>query len=504
MKCPGLNVLFAYLDGELAPEERSLTAAHLLKCPACRSLLDEWKVEDQQFREVLTEPSLPDSFVSEVRKEVEKIARKSVRSAGPEKSGAGKPGFKWMKRTTAVFVLLMLGVGITAWASPTFAEYLTSTFRDFGLLPGVVKKNEYRNGYSVTDKGYTLRVTEVLANTNEVYFIYQVEKDGKILDVRDISKDLHFLAIRPKLYDAQGKWINAGESHSPAKDWRSEMVGLKGFNQPKNSRITLVVKAKSIQGVQGNWELKIPLDLSKARVQKFKPGEQRVTPDGKFAFTLKEVSYTPTSAQIVAGVRLNGQEEARHKERRPELHFAYQIVDQSGKVISGTHHEEKWVMRYQVYPRVGGGGEYSFGALPKKPLYLLFDTVYLAELTDKTYEFIPGREQTLRLNRAAYTLKNARLGKSTASLPETPNHLLVDLTKTSVVENEDPLLIAKENLWLVYDESGKEYSGLVLNDNGRWVLEVPDLYRVPEKLKIRPYDVTVYKYQVKIPLPDQK
>jgi len=173
-------------------------------------------------------------------------------------------------------------------------------------------------------------------------------------------------------------------------------------------------------------------------------------------------------------------------------------------VISGTHHEEKWVMRYHVFPKGGGGEEYNFGPLPKKPLYLLFDAVYLAELTDKTYEFIPGREQTIRLNRAAYTLNNARLSKTTASLSKTPNHLLVDLTKTSVVENEDPLLIAKEDLWLVYDESGKEYSGMVINDNGRWVLEVPDLYRVPEKLKIRPYDVTVYKYQVKIPLPEQK
>jgi hypothetical protein len=96
-------------------------------------------------------------------------------------------------------------------------------------------------------------------------------------------------------------------------------------------------------------------------------------------------------------------------------------------------------------------------------------------------------------NRAAYTLKNTRLGKSTVTLPETPKHLLIDLTKTSVVENEAPLLIAKENLWLVYDESGKEYSGLVLNDNGRWVLEVPNLYRVPEKLRIRPFDVTAYK-----------
>ena len=61
MECPTKLVLLAYLDGELAEDERAAVAVHLMTCTGCSQWLERLQdLQERVRRHVLKEMGLSD------------------------------------------------------------------------------------------------------------------------------------------------------------------------------------------------------------------------------------------------------------------------------------------------------------------------------------------------------------------------------------------------------------------------------------------------------------
>jgi len=85
MRCRKIiSYLNAYADGELSEKKCCLVEAHLAKCDSCRRRLAEIRALDEQFRQALPVPPVPDGLTSRIMAGVRARQRtKDTRSTMP-------------------------------------------------------------------------------------------------------------------------------------------------------------------------------------------------------------------------------------------------------------------------------------------------------------------------------------------------------------------------------------------------------------------------------------
>ena len=78
--CESIDTLaMAYLDDELAGEERHELEAHLTECAACRAHLDGERIDQQLLRRALVAPPAPDLLRAKIGRALDAEDRAALR-----------------------------------------------------------------------------------------------------------------------------------------------------------------------------------------------------------------------------------------------------------------------------------------------------------------------------------------------------------------------------------------------------------------------------------------
>ena len=114
--CPGIEILSAHADEELAPDQRVVLDAHLASCLRCRAWLDEWRAAQQGLR-ALADESLGYDLSQVVRGRIESLPRPAAPLRARRRRGWGWFVPAGLGAAASVSLGLALGMALTVPAS---------------------------------------------------------------------------------------------------------------------------------------------------------------------------------------------------------------------------------------------------------------------------------------------------------------------------------------------------------------------------------------------------
>lgn len=527
MKCIDEELLFAYLDGECTVEENKKMDEHLSTCADCQALLEKGMQEITMLKDVWNDPSVPvpldHSFVENVRQEIEKETKHQRK-----KRREWKNGFKIIAASAAALVFL---IGIAAFTSSTFATvlqniFLTSPFVDSGT------KNASKNGFSqpvyqsVTDNGYTLEVTEVMADASRI-------------------------VVALRLRDQQGKYHtpNVNNAVRITDFWGKDIASLfrastdLGFKQlefeytqplPKKAYIKAKVNSLEILGqkIEGNWNFTVPIDLKAAQssIKTILLNKKSPTVDD-VAFTWKQVEVAPSTTRVQYGIQVTEAENKRmaslvdraqkeidaavesgksgflykilklfgfETQTKQEnafsfIHFKYRITDEKGNTVIRSHEVSSNSLISESNVNQVLEDNFPIALERNKSYRLVVDK--LIKRTMVNYDFplvidtLLKKPVTANVNGKQFVVKRAGLDLvKTNKRAQFQIELFSDLP--------EPFL-GKEESWMAIDETGKSYKVVQVDESKqgleRQILAIEGLHHSPKQVTLRLLEMDVVK-----------
>lgn len=437
MKCQECQKqLLSFLDGEVSHADRMEIQTHLLTCTRCKEVMALLQEETETLSRVLNAPALPDHFADELIQQLLPYQPATQNEAPPI------PGFHKERRVAKrrprvrVFALsLVLGLFFSMVAgmylSPTFAAYVSSFISRIGGEEGL--KKAAIEGYStpvnksVTDKGVTLRIKDVVADKNRVVVSYVLEDEkGKVLPDLFIP---YYGENEISIKDKQGNVIDAGKQFSRGDDYADFMFSLQ--NPPDDVIIHFDIhNYGSKQPIPVKWQLDIPINLTKAlEASKTVPIKATYEAPEGIQFSMEKVTYSPSATRFdlvatrseqanenirQAAVQITGEEDPDVMGDLKEIGLTFHIVDQNGQVVADSHdsplEENRLIYFTQMSsPREGAGtwiGAYVPGP-ESESLTFVLDSLKVREKADFSMEF--SQEE---LKKGPITKEYAELGRS--------------------------------------------------------------------------------------------
>ncbi|GMB08231.1 DUF4179 domain-containing protein [Thermolongibacillus altinsuensis] len=323
---------------------------------------DFFKREVQKSIDEIKVPESIFTFAKELPYKMEEHAKPKL----PRKS-------KWKKWLTIAAASVTIGISAGAYLSPTFAAYIKSFFvrpdLDEGLQTAAKEGFSEKKEYSVTDNGITLKVKEVMADTNRLILTYSLENEnGEFIDptilfeseqwapgrTEYFVKDLNAFYITDKDGDIVSRSTNYGTKkgrfvtqhihrvfpHHPYADLMFELNHSAVDSKQLFANITI----NKIGSIEGKWNLKVPVHIEKSMMatKTLPVDKQYVTREG-LAVTFKNVVYSPTltslnfetkwtekGKQLIESHReYGGMEKSFHR-------LLYDIIDSKGNIVATT------------------------------------------------------------------------------------------------------------------------------------------------------------------------
>ncbi|SEM70552.1 DUF4179 domain-containing protein [Lihuaxuella thermophila] len=549
MKCLSEELIMACAEGECTAEETAEIAKHIQNCVHCKKRYEESRHEFRMFTQLAKYEPLPEpldeSFVASVREKI----KDSRPTAWSERKVPSQPGGKKMKKmiaATAAGLVVLTAAG--AIASPTFAEYLGFSYvKDLGRFLGISEKNVKnafnKQGIEVTDNGITLRIEDILADTNRILVSYQLlDKNGQVIDPQYLDP----IGYRRTVIE---EWKKNGEPITEEKlkpletlvfladEKGKRMVQLSRWDQEKKkigsyvfdhlpedlpNQIYFKLEARQIGQVKGNWKLSIPIDLTKpkqaANVYKI---NKKFSSHGVEA-GVQQIAYTPTMTKLTLSKNLVQSERERIEKEYPgnlmakefrllETDIRYRIVDEHGRLIAQSYapgrnaNEKPKVQSLTTYGKTSGG-EYVVHYQPfpeTKQLTFILDSVVRYEPADFVLAFEPGQlPAKMQADGSTFVIKSFKLEKEE----------LQKFAEIIIEERYQDQSKLADPFFIIQDETGKTYEmrrtggidgvrdGLERNQTLK-TIEI-HMDRIPEKLMIRPILAKEYKnVNFRIPIP---
>lgn len=287
MKCPTIDKLSQYADDLCTGRERENLHNHIESCAQCQRVVEAFIGEQQFLKETLQTPTLPDDFTVLVLDQLEPYERKKKRP-------------KMWKRVLLSAAGMGLAVGISATLSPSFAEWVGSIFSteqvDEGIRMATDAGLAERVNLEATDNGITLKVEDIIADSSRVTLSYQLlDKKGKPIHWFDIyHRDNKIISV-----DQKGK-----EIEHLISSWGGENdYGLIEFSLREQEALeSLMIKFDVVElnGVKGNWQLDIPVELKDNRaLTKIVSLKDAATSMHGVKVQMKEVQYAPSSTELL-------------------------------------------------------------------------------------------------------------------------------------------------------------------------------------------------------------
>lgn len=314
MNCPTVDKLSRYADNLLSEEEYAQIHMHVKGCLDCIHVVKAFEAEEEFLKETLQTPSLPNDFASGVLERLEPYEQKVNRK---------KSIWKRMILPAAVVVLAF---GLTASLSPSFADWIGGLFAteqvDEGLRMASDAGFAERVDLEVTDQKLTFKVEDVVADTSRIAFSYQVlNQNGKpqkvYLDFADSNNEIYALdPERKRLEISSMGWSGSEDDYG--------LIELSIRDQTGIEDLIIKIQLTKINGVKGNWELEIPVDLTKS-LQSTKTialNDVQTSAHG-VTVNMKEVRFAPSSNEIIYETGFTDKEKQGIEEQTKQLEKAF-------------------------------------------------------------------------------------------------------------------------------------------------------------------------------------
>lgn len=287
MTCPTIDKLSQYADGLLTGQELVEIRKHIESCEECQQIVDVFKGEEEFIKETLETPVLPDEFTERVLDQLEPYKPKEKRRD------------PW-KRVMLAAAGMTLAVGLSAALNPSFAAWVGGLFTteqvDEGLRMATDAGLAERVNYEITDKGITLKVEDIIADSSRIALSYQiVNKNGK---VQKITQELGDLETEILVTDQNGVLLdNVSKSWIPFTEYGLFEFSLR--DQDALEKITIHFNIAEINGVKGSWKLDVPVELkeSNALTTTLSLDDVKTSAHG-VNVNLKEMKFAPSAHEL--------------------------------------------------------------------------------------------------------------------------------------------------------------------------------------------------------------
>ncbi|MEL4026713.1 DUF4179 domain-containing protein [Lysinibacillus endophyticus] len=524
MNCVKADQLSQYVDKLLTEQENKEIEDHLANCEMCRQIVTMLEEENDFLQETLKSPTLPDDFAATILEQLE-----------PYKPEKVKPKKRVWNRVliTAAGVALALGVSTTF--SPSFAELIGGIFGKQVVDEGLKMANEAGLGerldLSVTDEGLTFKVEDVIADTSRIALSYQV------LNSKGIAKNPILNHYDPNsgnditLYDHNGKKLEQLDSSFTQEDGYA-LLEYSLREHPTLEAITVKFNLTELDGVKGNWQLELPIDLKEKRKHtKTYALQDEMYSVGGVNVKLGELKIAPTSSELnyetsFAKEEMNKVEEQLDvlsqkigknliNEGSYDTYLGYRIVNESGESVF-THNG---FIEGKGHPILEGGLQstgkwksetghimWNDSFVPSKKqekLTFVLDGVFKTVPSDFSIKVNPNQLPDFEFEGNRIAIKDVKID----------NNISLESSMTPI-KNEKSLIIEMEGgrgakasqiiSWVMVDEKGKAYevngSSEILDEKNadglyktKTVLEIQDIKEVPKEFTLYAVAVTQYK-----------
>jgi len=512
MNCPTTDKLSQFVDELLPEQEMAEIKAHVQSCTTCGKVVNAFQEEQRFIEETLQTPNLPKNFTDFVLDQLEPYgkARKNRRMA------------TW-KRVAIAAAGIVVAVGIGATVNPSFAQFIGGLFStdqvDEGLKIAAEAGLTQRVNLEVEDQGLTFVVEDVIADSSRVSLSYKVlNKNGKPqdthLNMADSDNDI-------TATDQNGNELGGlGTGWQYGSDYGNVEFLLR--DQDNIEKLTIQFNLVELNGVKGNWQLEVPVDLYENRkLTKMVDLKDATAIHHGVQVDLKKLQTAPSSIGLFFETAFTKEEQEKFEEakRKFEEKFGkssmdnlvfgnssaieYHIENEEGKVLYTTERNtnSNTAGLLQGSGRdlnTSGGTAWIHSFVPKGEDQLIFvmDGVYKKEPTDFSLTIKP---KDIKKHPVSFDYKGYHLTVQSVKKP------LFGEDKSVIVKMEGGMdsLDADFGSWIAVDGKGNSYpatfSGSILDDkdkNGRHKaildLQLNGLKEVPEELTL--YLVTMTSY----------
>ncbi|WP_339796556.1 DUF4179 domain-containing protein [Paenibacillus sp. FSL R5-0744] len=198
--------------------------------------------------------------------------------------------------TLVLPVLISCALLLTISVSPTFAAYVKSLFNgsDKELQYAAQEGFSQKVNASVTDRGYTLEIEEILADPMRIVAVYSIKDQQKNFIHPD---KLHISNV--EVTDLKGNVIKETKTYMVEIQENYGYLTLKKPGETEEQNLLLQFEGNQIDSVKGNWALKIPIDLEKAiKASKVLPIDKTYTTPQGLQINLNSIMHSPTAARV--------------------------------------------------------------------------------------------------------------------------------------------------------------------------------------------------------------
>ncbi|WP_251861706.1 DUF4179 domain-containing protein [Clostridium sp. Marseille-Q2269] len=217
-----------------------------------------------------------------------------------------RQGFKGKAMVASLIIaVILIGINITAVAK-NISEFKTVIQALVGNeVPKEGQYEKYSNiiNKSVTDKGITLTINEVVCDEGELMISYTIKTIGNIKNIvkeRKHASSFYFSLVPYIKIDGKESYGGGGSSDGKYLDSNtyinSDSIGIRDMNLKNNFDVDLNIN--NIYGVQGNWNFKFSVSKDEASRNSsvFKPHIKVYFEDA--LVKVEKVSFTPMNTNI--------------------------------------------------------------------------------------------------------------------------------------------------------------------------------------------------------------
>ncbi|QTD39765.1 DUF4179 domain-containing protein [Sporosarcina sp. Te-1] len=526
MNCPTGDKLSQYVDSLLPSEEHAEIKRHVETCKSCQTVVSAYQEEQAFLEETLKTPMLPEHFTDLVLDQLvpypnpKKIRRKAL----------------W-KRVALSAAGIIMAVGLGATFNPSFAQFLGGLFStdqvDEGLQLAADAGLAKRVDLQVEDQGLTFRVEDVIADSSRITLSFQVlNSAGK---PQDTYLNLGDTNNAIKAFDQNGEELfELGTGWQEGSDYGIVEFSLRGHQNLE--QVTILFDLFELNGVKGNWQLEVPVDLHENRKLTKKMDLKNATGvHHGVQIDLKKLQIAPSSIELLYETAFTKEERKNSEEAKRKFEdlfgkdsmdslvfgnntsIAYHIENAKGDVIYSagrSTREETGLLRGSGEDiDITGGTAWIDSFIPKgeEQLTFVLDGVYKTEPTDLSLAFKP---KDIRKEPVSFSYKGSYLTIKTVKKP------FFSEDRSVVIKMEGGMDSLDDDFgsWIAVDDNGKSYpanfNGSIFDEkdkNGRHKAELDlvleGLQEVPEELTL--YLVTKRSYypvekQWEVPLTEKE
>lgn len=416
---------------EAPSSHKQQMAEHIATCPRCRSLYHDKLEQQARWSQRLFSEALPDSFTTKVMAALEQVdletntMKESLPATMTTIVGSHEPatinetpptdtGKRLFKQRGANFWKLSIGAAsllillstVILYSGPTLAETLRSLFTRDNVDIGLLRAQEFglveHPNIKVKDKGYTVKIDEVVADPTRVILALKLfGPDGKHDRDRLVLTPENSIKIRDDKGQIVGNMYDMGMTNDYyylvanfPEPLQTERITIEG-------RITqLGNKVQNVPYLKGQWNFNFSIDMKEANKKTtVTPLKGSYTAPGGMTVRLKSLTRMVQGIRLELDTELGEEALVRSpgelwKQQGLKFHFEDMQGDEIHSVNTRKGQHSDSLMTESHLPGDKPGlmhWSYTFKYLPQDTTYtFVLDGYFVSERDGASVQFEPS------------------------------------------------------------------------------------------------------------------